>query len=270
MGVAHGSCCRILSAGASELTALLASVTGLEEARMALSGGADLIDLKAPTQGALGALPIARVRQVVEVVAGEVPVSTTVGDGSLASSQVQAAVRKRAGVGVDFIKIALPSGSECEFCLQALARLAGEGISLVAVLLADADPDWELIGRIAEAGGVGVMLDTANKEAGGLPQLLTERELAGFLRATRTYGLFTGLAGSLSAKDAAPLAALGPDYLGFRGALCRGNERTAPLEPQAVAGVRMCLSSAPGKGWDQPRRPWSHWPRSFISASETP
>ncbi len=238
---------------------------------MALSGGADLIDLKAPRQGALGALPIARVRQVVEVVAGEVPVSTTVGDGSLASRQVQAAVRKRARVGVDFIKIALPSGSECEPCLQALARLAGEGISLVAVLLADADPDWELIiGRIAEAGGVGVMLDTANKEAGGLPQLLTERELLGFLRTARTYGLFAGLAGSLSAKDAAPLAALGPDYLGFRGALCRGNERTAPLEPQAVAGVRMCLSSAPGKGRDQPRRPWSHRPRSFISASETP
>ena len=40
------------------MTALLASVRSVAEAELALAGGADVIDLKDPSQGALGALPL--------------------------------------------------------------------------------------------------------------------------------------------------------------------------------------------------------------------
>ncbi|MBC8129633.1 MAG: hypothetical protein H7Y08_04845, partial [Rhizobiaceae bacterium] len=41
---------------------MLASVTGPEEARLALEGGADFIDLKDPSKGALGAVSPAVLR----------------------------------------------------------------------------------------------------------------------------------------------------------------------------------------------------------------
>ena len=39
------------------MTAMLASVTGPEEAEIAIAGGADIIDLKDPAAGALAAAP---------------------------------------------------------------------------------------------------------------------------------------------------------------------------------------------------------------------
>lgn len=205
---------------------------------MALQGGADLIDLKDPTTGSLGALPLKEVREAVRAVAGRAPVSATVGDPPLAPDRVDSAVRERVAVGADLVKVALPTGAEGEACLGILARLAGEGLPLVAVLFADFHPDWSRIPRVARAGLRGIMLDTAGKGSGGLRGALPEEELASFVREARALGLLAGLAGSLGAEDAEPLRVLGPDYLGFRGALCRGGERSAALDPVALASVR--------------------------------
>ena len=59
------------------MTAFLASVMSAEEAGLALEGGADVIDLKDPTSGALGALPVAVIRAAVDRIAGRRPVSAT-------------------------------------------------------------------------------------------------------------------------------------------------------------------------------------------------
>ena len=40
------------------MSKLLISVTSAEEALLALEGGADIIDMKNPLEGALGALPL--------------------------------------------------------------------------------------------------------------------------------------------------------------------------------------------------------------------
>jgi uncharacterized protein (UPF0264 family) len=64
-----------------------------------------------------------------------------------------------------------------------------------------------------------------------------------FVATARLNGLLTGLAGSLGLADIPPLAALGPDYLGFRGALCSGGRESA-LDPAALAAVRAALDAA--------------------------
>ncbi len=53
-----------LPAGARPVTGLLASVTDVEEARLGAAGGADIIDLKNPAAGALGALAPETLRAV--------------------------------------------------------------------------------------------------------------------------------------------------------------------------------------------------------------
>lgn len=238
------------------MTALLASVTDPQEARSALAGGADLIDLKDPARGALGALPVATVREVAETVAGRAPVSATVGDPPMVPDRMIAAVRQRAAAGADIVKVALSADEEAGPSLRALGSLADEGIAVVVVLFADEGPDRSWIQSVAEARLAGIMLDTAGKGAASLRQLVTDGWLAAFVEMARAQGLMVGLAGSLQASDAAPLAALDPDYVGFRGALCRGGDRTAALDPEALAGLRARIAStrtgveavAPGAG----------------------
>src|SRR5271156_6199747 len=66
--------------GTDKLTGFLASVASADEARIACEQGADFIDAKDPTVGALGALSPVSVRQIVEEVGGRTSVSAVAGD----------------------------------------------------------------------------------------------------------------------------------------------------------------------------------------------
>jgi dihydroneopterin aldolase len=65
--------------------------------------------------------------------------------------------------------------------------------------------------------------------------------LSDFIDACRQHGLMGGLAGSLEAPDIPRLLLLAPDVLGFRGALCRDDDRTARLDPEAIDIVRALI-----------------------------
>ncbi|RME35973.1 MAG: hypothetical protein D6786_00340 [Gammaproteobacteria bacterium] len=207
------------------MTDLLASVRDPGEARLALEEGCDIIDLKEPSAGALGAVPSVVMRRVVDLVAGRRPVSATIGD--LAdSTHIPDAVRKVAATGVDLVKIGLFPGMGEAGYVEALASLAGEGYRLVAVLFADHRTDLGLLPALAEAGLYGVMLDTCDKAAGTLLAHRNIGELGRFTGTAHRLGLYCGLAGSLRLEDIGDLLSLNPDYLGFRGALCEGGRIT--------------------------------------------
>jgi uncharacterized protein (UPF0264 family) len=224
---------------------LLASVADLDEVDAALALGADIVDLKDPARGALGAWPAARLSQAVARAGGRRPLSATIGDLPMEPERLLGAARTTAASGVDIVKVGFFRGGDHRRCAMTLAAMAQEGVQLVAVLMADQHPDLSLVPVLARAGFVGVMLDTADKRAGGLRQQLGEEELGRFVQLGRSQGLLTGLAGSLGLADIAPLTALRPDYLGFRGALCRGG-RTAGLDAGAFTAVRSAMEAARG------------------------
>jgi uncharacterized protein (UPF0264 family) len=209
----------------------------------ALALGADIIDLKDPRRGALGAWPTALLPLAVAAAGGRVPVSATVGDLPMEPETLLNAALTTAAAGVDYVKVGLFGEHGQDACITALAAAAEARVRLVAVLMADRHPALGVLPVLARAGFAGVMLDTADKGAGGLRRHLLPRELAAFVEAARALGLVTGLAGSLKADDVGPLVALGPDYLGFRGALC-GGQRTASLDPAAFATIRAALDAS--------------------------
>ena len=104
------------------MTGFLASVTSAMEASIALAGGADIIDLKDPSKGALGALPPATIREAVAAIAKRRIVSATAGDLQMEPSLVTAAVRQLAATGVDIVKVGLFPGGDISACLEALGR----------------------------------------------------------------------------------------------------------------------------------------------------
>ena len=222
------------------MTGMLASVTSVAEAHTVLNAGVDIIDLKDPQAGALGALPLKRVSEIVEIIGMERPLSATIGDLPLVPLQIHDAAAEMAETGVDIVKVGLFTGPGQRGCVAALAPLCASGKRIVIVLFADQQPDLTLLPRIAASGCSGVMLDTADKHGGGLTACLTQDKLRSFVRQAKELGLLTGLAGSLRAEDIPQLLPLGSDYLGFRGALCTG-VRTSALSFAAVRQIRTLI-----------------------------
>jgi (5-formylfuran-3-yl)methyl phosphate synthase len=217
--------------------AFLASVTSPAEATLALAGGADIIDAKNPLLGAYGALPIAVVQAIRQATPARIAVSATIGEGS-DDHLLHAATRMAALTQCTFIKVAMPSGRDCRALIHNLGQLNLGDTRLVGMLLADQSPDLRLIAAMADAGFVGVMLDTADKSAGALPDVCTAAALSHFVTTTQNAGLFAGVAGALRLSHVADLVQLKPNVIGFRGALCVGANRTQSLCGDAVKAVR--------------------------------
>jgi dihydroneopterin aldolase len=219
------------------MTMLLASVTGLAEAELALAHGADIIDLKDPTKGALGALDPAIVREVVAALAKRRPASAVIGDLPMEPDTIVTAAQTMAETGVDYVKVGLFRGARRPDCIRALSSMT-QRTKIVGVMFADDEPDVGLLPLMSEIGFAGAMLDTARKGAGRLLDHIDPANLGQFVRECRAYGLMAGLAGSLEAPDVPRLLLLGPDYLGFRGALCARHDRKAGLDPAALGLIR--------------------------------
>ncbi|HET6467802.1 MAG TPA: (5-formylfuran-3-yl)methyl phosphate synthase [Geminicoccaceae bacterium] len=226
------------------MTRLLASVLDLAEAEQALALGADILDLKDPRRGALGAWQRADVQEAVRRLDGRRPLSATLGDLPMVPALLAETAAATAATGVDYVKVGFFAGGDHAACAAALATLAAGGARLVAVLMADQSPDPPLLPRLAAAGFAGAMLDTADKRAGGLRAHQDEARLAAFIAEARRLGLLTGLAGSLAVADIPPLCRLEPDYLGFRGALCGDAGREAALDAAAFRRVRAALDQS--------------------------
>lgn len=227
------------------MSGMLASVNSLDEALFIRTFKVDIIDLKQPAQGALGALPVSEVADIVSELSGRSIISATVGDLPMQADLLAAAAKAMAGTGVDYVKIGFFPGGDWRACIAGLAPIA-ERQRLIAVLFADTRPDMAMIDALRAAGFAGVMLDTMDKSLGSLTQLMTQSELSRFSGIAKAAGLITGLAGSLTEADVPALLGLKADYLGFRGALCRRHCRTAELDAGRITRIRQLLS---GGGW---------------------
>jgi len=220
---------------------LLASVTGESEARLCAELGADVIDAKNPAAGALGALPLATIRAIRVATPTHVPVSATVGDPVEDAGATAAAVASTAATGVDIVKVGLSVAAKAPGTLLHLGQLDLGRAQLVGVLLADEGVDFSLISAARDAGFIGLMLDTADKTCGALPDLISARLLRAFVDAVHAAGMFAGLAGSLRACHVPELLALRPDVLGFRGGLCSQGTRTGAVDANAVRMLRRII-----------------------------
>jgi (5-formylfuran-3-yl)methyl phosphate synthase len=233
------------------VTALLASVRTEEEAVLAVEAGADIIDLKDPNTGALGALPIDRITTIVKRVRNlsSAPLSATIGD--LADGEVEETVRRvqtTAATGVDFVKVGIPRGLHAH---ETLAILGGLQASVVPLFLADAGLDFILIEAACAAGFPVVMVDTADKRAGSLFDFVPRNTLRRFVETVHAARARAGLAGSLRFDHVPALRELAPAIAGFRGALCEGS-RSGRLVPERVRALRATLPAASASDLQMP------------------
>jgi (5-formylfuran-3-yl)methyl phosphate synthase len=239
------------------MTLMLASVTGPEEAEIAVRYGADVVDLKEVGAG-FGAVSSAVVRATVAAVARRRPVSAVVGS-AVDIERIVAIGSELASAGPDYLKIGLPPEALRDDFIAALALLARR-TKLIGVVFADLcagrTADSALLSAMARSGFAGVMLDTAGKTGVRLLDLMDVTALARFVDGARAHGLMAGLAGSLETPDIPRLLPLKPDVMGFRRALCAGNDRQAQIDAGAVAAVRALI---PARAQPLPREAEATW-----------
>jgi dihydroneopterin aldolase len=232
------------------MTLFMASVRCPQEARLALGAGADVIDIKEPADGALGAASPETARAIVAAVGGAAAVSVTIGDVLLAPGRLEPAIRQAAGSGADVIKAGLFPG-DLEACLPLFAALS-RNLRLAAVIFVDTTGPGDAAGLLAalgKAGFTGAVLDTADKSSGGLTTHWSAGAISSFIGAAQAHGLFAGLSGSLRSGDIPALLPLAPDLLGFRGALCTGG-RSGPLSAARCESVRALIPRNAGTAAD--------------------
>ncbi|MGR9116415.1 MAG: (5-formylfuran-3-yl)methyl phosphate synthase [Gammaproteobacteria bacterium] len=226
------------------MTGMLASVSNLNEALQVLPFDADIIDLKQPSRGALGALDPEEVSSIVTAIDGQCMISATIGDLPMRPEVVTQAVQGMGKTGVDYIKVGVFPGDDWAGTLTALGDLAVNGLSLIAVLFADTQPDFKILPSLKSAGFKGVMIDTMDKQKGSLTQIMASSDIKAFVDSAARHKLICGLAGSLRREDIPHLITYQPDYLGFRGALCQHHNRTARLDDQAIKTIKTCMLNA--------------------------
>ena len=219
---------------------MLASVTSLDEALLALDAGVDMLDLKNPAEGALGALSKALVTELVTAIHGRRVVSATIGDLPMQTNLIVEATQAMLATGVDIVKIGFFAQGQHTECLSALKPLAANN-KLIAVMFADQQPNLELLPAIAQAGFYGVMLDTAHKNGQHLLNHMNHAQLTAFVNNASALGLQVGLAGSLQAAHVQALCLIQPSYLGFRGALCEQSQRTLALDAAKILTIKNML-----------------------------
>ena len=222
------------------MTALLASVRTVQEAEVALRSGADVIDLKDPRAGALGALSLPVIEAIVACVRvlSDAPISATIGDlPADAIEEVTRRVLRTAASGVDFVKVGIAPGAHAGATLEALAALPAR---VVPLFLADHGIDFALIERACAAGFPFVMVDTADKRRGSLFDCVAFARLQRMVEIVRAGGARAGIAGSLRVEHVPFVHELAPAIAGFRGALC-DEDRTGTLAGEKVRALRDVL-----------------------------
>jgi (5-formylfuran-3-yl)methyl phosphate synthase len=233
---------------ACTVTQILVSVRSVDEALVASAAGVHFIDLKEPGQGALGGLPVPVIRDIVAALRRQpqhrpvtFKISATIGDLPMhrldaISQQVHAV----AACGVDYVKVGITREAEAA---AVLAWLGGCGLSIVPVLIADQGLDDAVLAQALSLPFAGLMLDTANKKAGSLFDVMSVDAVQHFITTTRQAGVMVGVAGALRIAQLPLLARLAPDFAGFRSAVCAG-DRSAALDP---ARLRLLLATMAGQ-----------------------
>ncbi|MCB1922984.1 MAG: (5-formylfuran-3-yl)methyl phosphate synthase [Gammaproteobacteria bacterium] len=225
------------------MSGLLASVRSVDEAMTARDGGADIIDCKDPDHGALGALPVDVITDIVSAVAGTRPTSATTGDAVNGPRQLHDAVCRTAACGVDYVKFGVFDIEAVRAQYEVLRGLGTEH-RLIAVCFVDLFDPTPLLPALAATGIHGIMLDTAHKRGPALTALWRSRQIADVINIVQRHGLLCGLAGRLGLADIAHLLPLGADYLGFRSALC-GGDRRKQIDHSALARVCCAMHETP-------------------------
>ncbi|MDD1751796.1 MAG: (5-formylfuran-3-yl)methyl phosphate synthase [Methanotrichaceae archaeon] len=230
---------------------LLVSPMNIEEARAALLGGADILDVKNPKEGSLGANFPWAIREVADLSRGRVPVSATIGDLDYKPGTSSLAALGAAVSGADYIKaglLAIKTTHQAEEMLEAIVK-AVKDLDSNKKVVAAAYSDYQRVGSISplilpevakRTGAEVVMVDTAIKDGRSTFEFMDHIKLMDFISSAHSCELEVAIAGAIGFQHLEILERLQPDIIGVRGIVC-GGDRLSSIKAGLVRKLKMAL-----------------------------
>jgi (5-formylfuran-3-yl)methyl phosphate synthase len=218
---------------------LLVSPSSIDEARH--SGAADIIDVKKPSEGSLGANFPWVIREIKAF--SKKPVSAAIGDFDYKPGCASLAAYGAACAGADYVKIGLAfEGQErARDVIGAVVKAVKDEFPKKYVVIA-AYSDFERMHSIspfdmapvaAECGADVAMVDTGIKDRRSTFAFMDEAALRSFSDRNKKLGLGTAIAGALKFEDIDALKRINPEIIGVRGMVC-GGDRTATVREDLI------------------------------------
>jgi len=215
---------------------ILISPKNEAEAVEAVNGGADIIDVKNPSEGSLGANFPWVIKRIREIVPRSIDISATLGDFPHLPGSASLAALGAAVSGTNYIKIGLLGSKTFDnalFLMENVTKAVKDYDPLIKVVVAGyADHerantlDPLVLPHIAERSGCDlIMVDTLIKDGKRLFDFMDIEACRSFVERGHAYGKQVALAGSIKKEDVSTLTELGADIVGIRGAACSGGDR---------------------------------------------
>lgn len=227
---------------------ILISIRSLEELHPALEGQADIIDLKNPDEGSLGAAVPSFIKKVKKLALNNL-VSAAIGDMPNLPGTAALAAFGAAESGADYVKVGLfgitneKEGIKLMTEVVSAVKEYNSDVIVVGAGYADSrffgGVDPMKIPKIVKSAGAEVaMLDTHMKDGRKLFDFLNFTELKNFVDNAHNLKLLAALAGSLAPEDLFTINKLGADVTGFRGAACSNKDRnTGVVTTERVVNI---------------------------------
>jgi uncharacterized protein (UPF0264 family) len=227
---------------------ILASIKSVDEIEAAVRGGADIIDLKNPEEGSLGAAAPWDIKTLKKQYSGQI-ISAAIGDFPNLPNTAALAALGAAVSGADYVKIGLHGVKNPSDALKIMKNVVkavksyNSHIFVVGAGYADYQKvssinPLELSEILNEAKADIVMIDTAIKDGNTLFSYFDSDTLQKFVDSAHTHGLKAALAGSLSIDHIPMLKKIHTDVIGFRTAICdNGNRVSGVLSANKVRKI---------------------------------
>jgi len=215
---------------------LLISPQNSKEAIEAIAGGADIIDVKNPKEGPLGANFPWVIKEIKQFIPDSVELSCTLGEAPNLPGSMSLAAYGAASLGVNYVKVGLSGVQMVQKAVNLLeavvqaTKMCSSKSKVVAAgygdyLRANSIEPQLVVQAAFVAKADLVMLDTAVKDGKNLFDFQSFQQLEAFIDTAHKHSLGAALAGSLQAKDLSIIKGLGVDFVGLRGAACQNNNR---------------------------------------------
>ncbi len=225
---------------------LLVSPRDIPEARKSLA--ADIIDVKKPSEGSLGANFPWVIREIKSI--STKPVSAAIGDFDYKPGGASLAAYGAACSGADYIKVGLMfDGIEkASDLIESVVKAVKDEFPEKKVVIS-AYSDYVRLGSIspfdmaplvAEAGADLAMIDTGIKDGKSTFDFMDEAALTRFTWKNHDMGIGTAIAGALKMEDIPLLKRINPDIIGVRGMVC-GGDRNASIREELVQKLMMVV-----------------------------
>ena len=220
---------------------LLVSIAKLSEVGAALRGGADIIDVKNPAEGSLGA-NFPWVIKEAKKIARKKTLSAAIGDFDFRPGTASLAALGAATAGAEYVKVGLKfSGAEparefLESVSKAVKSIKGKKVVAAAYAdykRLDTISPFELLDVAPDAGVDVVMVDTGLKDGRTTFEFMSDGKLADFVSEAREAGMKTALAGCLDIGHIPRIKKISPDIIGVRSCVC-GGSRDADVREELV------------------------------------